>query len=157
MSSRLQQKSKAKIVDTLKLQAQHPDRMEVAVQAAQRCHRGYHTITLVKTWDDWFVYAIDIDDASIHHFVMVNRTHEVRTGKLYTSQGQYFTSMEINAWRGEVLAELLRIQKESPNVDNEQIAAELVGLTNKRVASYLSEGPEDIFEHARQYANFMTM
>ncbi len=157
MTEKQQQKSKAKVVDTLKLQALHPDRMEIAVRKANKYYKGYHTINLVKTWDDWFVYGLDMDDEPMHYYVMVDSRHEVRTGRLYTSRGMHFTNMEISAWRGEVLAELLRIQKEAPNVSNEQIAAEFIALTDKHVADLLSEGPYDIIENARQYAFIVTM
>ncbi len=157
MPGRLQQNHKAKIVDTLKLQAENPDRMEVAVREAEEYFKGYHTITLVKTWDDWFVYGIDMDGEAVHDFVMVNSKHEVRIGKLYTSEGKHFTSIETSAWRGELLAELLRIQKISPNLDNEQIASEFIGLTDMSVAYNLSLGDPDIYENACQYAEMITM
>lgn len=161
MSGRLQKDKKATVVDLIKLQAQNPQRMEKAICVAKKYEHlcDYENIRLVKTWDDWFVFGLDMDDKDKHNAIMVNSKMDVRLAKLYTSKILYYTNFEISVWRGEVLTELLRIERESPNVDIEQVASEMVGLTDERCVTLMTDGYVyvDIIENARDYANLVTM
>lgn len=150
---------KAVIVDTLKLQAENPLRMEKAMSTAKEYEYEYDTIRLVKVWDDWFVYGLDMDDREKHQGIMVNAKLDVRLVWIYSSGNLHYTDSETALWRGEVLSELLRIEKESKNVDIEQVASELVGLTDERCARMMCDAHVyvDIIENAREYANIVTM
>ena len=150
---------KAVIVDTLKLQAENPQIMEVAMSTAKEYEYEFETIRLVKVWDDWFVYGLDMDDREKHKGIMVNTKQDVRLVWIYTSGNLHYTDSETAIWRGEVLSELLRIEKESKNVDIEQVASELVGLTDERCAKLISDAHVyvDIIEDAKEYANIVTM
>ena len=117
--------SKAKVVDLLKLQNLHPDRMKIVVNKAKEWHLQYDRISLVKVWDDWFVYGLEVNCQEMQDAILVNSRHDIRIGKIFKMHNLYFTNFEIDFWRGEVLAELLRIQKEAPNIDNELIAKEI--------------------------------
>ena len=44
----------------------------------------------------------------MQHAILVNSKHDIRIGKLFNMRNLYFTNFEIDFWRGEVLAELLR-------------------------------------------------
>lgn len=150
---------KAEIIDTLKLQAENPQRMEKAMSTAKEYEYEFDSIRLAKVWDDWFVYGLDMDEGEKHRGIMVNRTLDVRLVWIYTSRNLYYTDAEIAIWRGEVLTELLRIEKESPNVDIKQVALEMVGLTDERCAKLMTDANVyvDIIENAREYANIVTM
>ena len=146
----------AKVVDTLRLQASNPDRLEAAKNTAKEFEYEYQTINLVKVWDDWFVFGLDMDERSEHEAILVNSKSETRLAKLYHSRDMYFTDWEIDQWREELLRELLKIESESNSVDMKQVANELVGMTNERVVGYLSEGSSDIKENAKDYASLVT-
>ena len=146
----------AKVVDTLRLQASNPDRLEAAKNTAKEFEYEYQTISLVKVWDDWFAFGLDMDERSEHEAILVNSKSETRLAKLYHSRDMHFTDWEIDLWREELLRELLKIESESNSVDMKQVANELVGMTNERVAGYLSEGSSDIKENAKDYASIVT-
>ena len=150
---------KAVIVDTLKLQAENPQRYEKAISTAKENKYEFKDIRLVKVWDDWFVFGLDMDEEKKHRAIMVNANMDIRLAWLYTSDNLHYTNFEIAKWRAEVLAELLRIQKESPYVEMEQVASEMVGLTDERCALLMSDPHVyvDIIESARDYANIVTM
>ena len=148
--------SNAKVVDTLRLQNLHPERLEIAIENAKEFHWEFDKITLIKEWNDWFVYGVELEN-EIQNAVLVNSKHDVRLGKMYKSNNQYFSIFEIESWRAEVLAEFLRIQKESPNITNEQIASELSILSDERCAHFMSEGIPDLIENAREYVYYVTL
>ncbi len=150
---------KAVIVDTLKLQAENPQRYEIAISTAKENKYEFKDIRLVKVWDDWFVYGFDMDDKERHQGVMVNKKLEVRLVWIYTSHNLSYTDSEIAMWRGEVLRELLKGLDESPGISIEQIASELVGLTDERCAKLMSDAHVyvDIIEDAKEYASIVTM
>lgn len=149
----------ADVVDTLKLQAENPERMEKAISTAKEYKCEFENICLVKVWNDWYVYGLDMDEGGKHQGIMVNTNMDVRLVWIYSSGNLHYTNCETALWRGEVLRELLRIEKDSPNVDIEQVASELVGLTDERCANLMSEGHVyvDIIEDAREYAYIVTM
>jgi hypothetical protein len=151
--------SKAKVVDLLKLQNMHPDRMEIVVKEAREWHLQYDRVSLVKVWDDWFVYGLKVNGQEMQDTILVNSKHDIRIGKIFNMRNLYFTNFEIDFWRGEVLAELLRIQKEAPNIDNELIAREMSFLDNNKCLRMMSDGYvyPDLIEDAREYANIITM
>jgi hypothetical protein len=151
--------SKAKVVDLLKLQNMHPDRMEIVVKEAREWHLQYDRVSLVKVWDDWFVYGLKVNGQEMQDTILVNSKHDIRIGKIFNMRNLYFTNFEIDFWRGEVLAELLRIQKEAPNIDNELIAREMSFLDNNKCLRMMSDGNvyPDLIEDAREYANIITM
>ena len=150
---------KAEIIDTLKLQAENPQRMEVAMSTAKEYKYEFDTIRLVKVWDDWFVYGLDMDDREKHQGIMVNAKLDVRLVWIYSSGNLHYTDAETALWRGEVLRELLIGLEESPGLSIEQIASELVGLTDERCARTMCDARVyvDLMEDAREYANIMTM
>lgn len=150
---------KAVIVDTLKLQAENPQRMEVAMSTAKEYEYEFDTIRLVKVWDDWFVYGLDMDDREKHKGIMVNTKLDVRLVWIYSSRNLHYTDSEIAQWRGEVLSELLRIEKESKNVDIEQVASEMANLTYERCFKMMCDANVyvDIIEDAKEYAYIVTM
>lgn len=150
---------KAEIIDTLKLQAENPQRMEKAMSTAKEYEYEFDSIRLAKVWDDWFVFGLDMDEGEKHQGIMVNSKLDVRLVWIYTSRNLYYTDAEIAIWRGEVLTELLRIEKESPNVDIKQVALEMVGLTDKHCVNMMTDANVyvDIIEDAREYANIVTM
>ena len=151
--------SKAKVVDLLRLQNMHPDRMEIVVKEAKERHLQYDRISLVKVWDDWFVYGLKVNGQEMQDTILVNSKHDIRIGKIFNMRNLYFTNFEIDFWRGEVLAELLRIQKEAPNIDNELIAREMSFLDNNKCLRMMSDGNvyPDLIENAREYAYIITM
>ena len=151
--------SDAKVVDLLKLQNLHPDRMEMVAKEAKEWHLQYDRISLLKVWDDWFVYGLEVDGQEMQDAILVNSKHDIRIAKLFTMHNLYFTNFEIDAWRGEVLAELLRIQKEAPLIDNELIAREISFLDNSKCLRMMSDGHvyPDLIEDAKEYANIITM
>lgn len=150
---------KAEIIDTLKLQAENPQRMEKAMSTAKEYEYEFDSIRLAKVWDDWFVYGLDMDEGEKHRGIMVNRTLDVRLVWIYTSRNLYYTDAEIAIWRGEVLRELLKGLDESPGLSIEQIASEMVGLTDKHCVNMMTDANVyvDIIEDAREYANIVTM
>ena len=89
---------------------------------------------------------------------MVNAKMDVRLVWIYSSGNLHYTNVEIAKWRGEVLRELLKGLDESPGLSIEQIASELVGLTDERCAKMLCDAHVyvDIVENAREYANIVT-
>ena len=151
--------SKAKVVDLLKLQNMHPDRMEIVVKEAREWHLQYDRVSLVKVWDDWFVYGLKVNGQEMQDTILVNSKHDIRIGKIFNMRNLYFTNFEIDFWRGEVLAELLRIQKEAPNIDNELIARGMSFLDNNKCLRMMSDGNvyPDLIENAREYAYIITM
>ena len=150
---------KAEVIDTLKLQAENPQRMEAAISTAKENKYEFKDIRLVKVWDDWFVYGLDMDEDKKHQGIIVNKELDVRLVWIYTTGNLHYTDVEIAKWRGEVLRELLKGIDESPGLSIEQIASELVGLTDERCARLMSDAHVyvDIVENAREYANIVTM
>lgn len=57
---------KAEIIDTLKLQAENPQRMEKAMSTAKEYEYEFDSIRLAKVWDDWFVFGLDMDEGEKH-------------------------------------------------------------------------------------------
>ena len=149
----------AEVIDTLKLQAENPQRYEKAISTAKENKYEFDTIRLVKVWDDWFVYGLDMDVDKKHQGIMVNAKLDVRLVWIYSSGNLHYTNVEIAKWRGEVLREQLKGLDESPGLSIEQIASELVGLTDERCAKLMSDAHVyvDIVENAREYANIVTM
>ena len=150
---------KAEIIDILKLQAENPQRMEVAISTAKEFKYEFENIRLIKVWDDWFVYGLDMDESKKHRGIMVNKELDVRLVWIYSYRNLHYTDAEIAKWRGEVLRELLKGLDESPGLSIEQVASELVGLTDERCAKLMSDAHVyvDIVENAREYANIVTM
>lgn len=150
---------KAEVIDTLKLQAENPQRMEVAISTAKEFKYKFEFIRLVKVWDDWFVYGFDMDEGKKHRGIMVNKELDVRLVWIYSSRNLHYTDSEIAKWRGEVLSELLRIEKEAKNVDIEQVAKEISLLTDERCFKMMCSANVyvDIIEDARNYADIVTM
>ena len=147
----------AKVVDTLQLQASNPERLEAAKKTAKKYKFEFQTIRLVKVWEDWFVYGLDMDERKEHHAILVNTELNVRLAHLYSYGDKQFTNWETDLWREELLRELLQIESESSVVDLRQVANELVGMTDERVTEYLSVGSSDIKENAKDYAFMVTM
>ena len=149
--------AKAQVVDLIKFQNLHPERMKKAIKTAKENKWSYDRISLIKIWDDWYVYGLFANGVPIGKAILVNSKLDVHYGDLFHFEGKYFTIFEVNAWRGEVLAELLRIQKESPSVTYEQIAEDLSILNTERVLRIISVGNQDLLEDAREYAYIITM
>jgi len=151
--------SKAKVVDLLRLQNMHPDRMEIVVKEAREWQLQYDRISLVKVWDDWFVYDLEVNGQEMQDAILVNSKHDIRIGKLYKMRNLYFTNFEIDFWRGEVLAELLRKEPGVPDLPYEQIAREISYLDNNKCLCMMSDGNvyPDLKEDAREYAYIITM
>ena len=149
--------TKAKVIDMLKLQNQHPERMEKAIKFAKEYEMEFDRICLIKVWDDWYVYGLFATETLMENAILVNSKEDIHYGNVFLVEGRYFTIFEVNAWRGEVLAELLRIQNENPSVTNEQIAEELSILDTQRVLHIMSTGILDWVENAREYADIITM
>ena len=105
------------------------------------------------------MYGLEVDGQEMQDAILVNTKHDIRIAKVFTMHNLYFTNFEIDAWRGEVLAELLRIQKEAPLIDNELIAREMSFLDNNKCLRMMSDGHvyPDLIEDAREYANIITM
>ena len=150
---------KAEIIDTLKLQAENPQRMEKAMSTAKEYEYEFDSIRLAKVWDDWFVFGLDMDEGEKHQGIMVNSKLDVRLVWIYTSRNLYYTDAEIAIWRGEVLRELMKGLDETPGLCIEQIASEMVGLTDERCVNMMTDAHVyvDIIEDAREYANIVTM
>ena len=149
--------AKAQVVDLMKLQNLHPERMEKAIKRAKENKWSYDRISLIKIWDDWYVYGLFANGVLMEKAILVNSKEDVHYGTLFQVEGKYFTIFEVNAWRGEVLAELLRIQNESPSVTNEQIAEDISILSTERVLRIMSAGNQNWVEDAREYAYIITM
>ncbi len=149
--------AKAQVIDLMKLQNLLPERMEKAVKLAKEYEMEFDRICLIKVWDDWYVYGLFMNETLMENAVLVNSKGDVHYGDVFLVEGRYFTIYEVNAWRGEVLAELLRIQKENPSVTNEQIAEEISLLGTQRVLHIMSTGILDWVENAREYADIITM
>ena len=96
---------KAEIIDTLKLQAENPQRMEVAMSTAKEYKYEFDTIRLVKVWDGWFVYGLDMDDREKHQGIMVNAKLDVRLVWIYSSGNLHYTDADTHRHlKGVVLA-----------------------------------------------------
>jgi hypothetical protein len=146
----------AVVVDLLKLQNQHPERMDKVIKTAKEYKWPHDRICLLKVWEDWYVYGLYIGERLKQKAILVNSKLDFQIGKLFQVEGQYFTIYEVDAWRGEVLAELLRIQHESPCITNEQIAKEISFLNTNVVLHTISAGNIDWKEDARVYADLVT-
>ena len=147
---------RAKIVDTMKLLYREPQRLEVAKKLAQSFCFEYDNINLVKETNNWYVFALDMDEKSEHKAILVNSTLETKVGILYSSNGFHFTNFEISEWRGVLLAELLKY-KEQYDISFEAIADEIAHNNNQEVAQHLAiyNIYPNIQEDAVQYADML--
>ncbi len=147
---------RAKIVDTLEVLYREPQRLEVATKLAQSFSFEYDKINLVKKANDWYVFALDMDEEREHKAILVNSILETKVGLLYTSNGFHFTNYEISEWRGALLDELLKY-KEQYEISYEEIADEIALLNNEKVVQHLAlcKTYPNIQENAIEYADML--
>lgn len=106
----------ALIVDTLRLRALEKERLESAMNLADAIELEYKKLTLVKVYNDKYVYAADMDERFEHEAVAVDAHGEGGLTYVYSSKNGkepvYFISEELSNWRYEYYQELLKIAKE---------------------------------------------
>ena len=49
--------AKAQVVDLMKLQNLHPERMEKAIKLAKEFEMEFDRAALLKVWEDWYIYG----------------------------------------------------------------------------------------------------
>lgn len=155
----------AKIVDILKLQHEHPERLQYAEDGMRDF--GYKTwhLQLLKELDDSYVYKIidavseedeydDIEEDEDNGDD--NEGNEVETygcekseaivadskGNIYftsvlTYDGNHFTKEEIRRWRYSFFEALLGISKKEKYMTKEECLEEIVCMTDYRIASIM--------------------
>lgn len=146
----------AKIIDTLKVLHREPKRLEAATKLAQSYHFEFDKIHLVKETNNWYVFALDMDEKREHKAILVNSRLETKVGSLYSSNGLHFTDFEISEWRGVLLAELLKY-KEQYGISYDEVANEIAQLKNEEIVQHLalSNTYPNIQENALDYADLL--
>lgn len=160
MSSAKQKKYQAKVVDILKLQAIHADKLRLAKQSARDYNCKYKTISLIKEWGEWVVFALDLDEREEHESIMVRDKypqilfcplHSYRVG----NEVFYFTDEETDAWRCQFLEALLEIVKQPEAIKSgfskEWAVREIVGTTGHMLAQVMP------YNTPQEYAEMITM
>ena len=148
--------AKAQVVDLMKLQNLHPERMEKAIKLAKEFEMEFDRAALLKVWEDWYIYGFYSKEELLDDAVLVNAKLDIHLGKVFRVEGEYFTIDEVDAWRGEVLAELLRKEPGVPDIPLEQVAKEISFLDTDRVL-HLMQGHTNWVDSAREYAFIVTM
>lgn len=147
--------AEAQVVDLMKLQNQHPERMEKAIELAKRLNMEFDRVSLLKVWEDWYIYGFYSNGKLLNDAVLVNTKLNIHIGEIFQVEGEYFTIDEVDAWRGEVLAEMLRKEPGTPDIPLEQVAKEISILDTDRVL-HLMKGNTNWVDSAREYAFIVT-
>ncbi len=160
MSGVKQKKYQAKVVNNLKLQAIHADKLRLAKQTARDYNYEYNTISLVKEWKEWVVFAFDLDGREEHEAIMVrDKCPQVLFCRLYSyhagNEVFYFTDEETDVWRCQFLEALFEIVKQpgatKSGFSKEWAVRELVGMTGQMLAQVMP------YNTPEEYAEMITM
>lgn len=155
----------AKIVDILKLQHEHPERLKYAENGMKDF--GYKTwhLQLLKELDDSYVYKImdavseedeyddlveneDLSDdgegnevetfgCEMSEAIVVDSKGNIYFTSILTYNGNHFTKEEIRRWRYNFFESLLNISKIEKYMTEEECLEEIVGMTDYRIASIM--------------------
>ena len=155
----------AKIVDILKLQHEHPERLQYAEDGMRDF--GYKTwhLQLLKELDDSYVYKIidavseedEYDDleenedfsddgegygvetfgCEMSEAIVVDSKGNIYFTSVLTYDGNHFTKEEIRRWRYSFFESLLNISKIEKYMTKEECLEEIVGMTDYRIASII--------------------
>lgn len=160
MSSTKQKKYQAKVVDSLRLQAIHSDKLRLAIQTARDYNCKYKTISFVKEWNEWVVFALDLDKREKHEAIMVRDQYpQILFCPLHSySVGDevfHFTDEETDAWRCQFLEALLEIVKQPGAIKSgfskEWAVREIVGTIGQMLAQVMP------YNTPQEYAEMITM
>ena len=80
--------TKAKVIDMLKLQNQHPERMEKAIKFAKEYEMEFDRICLIKVWDDWYVYGLFASETLMENAILVNSKEDIHYGNVFLVEGE---------------------------------------------------------------------
>ena len=155
----------AKIVDILKLQHEHPERLQYAEDGMRDF--GYKTwhLQLLKELDDSYVYKIidavseedEYDDleenedfsddgegngvetfgCEMSEAIVVDSKGNIYFTSVLTYDGNHFTKEEIRRWRYSFFESLLNISKIEKYMTKEECLEEIVCMTDYRIASII--------------------
>lgn len=154
-----------KIVDILKLQHEHPERLQFAEDGMRDF--GYKTwrLQLLKELGDAYVYKImdavseedeyddgeenedyddDSDEIEVETFgceeceaIVADSKGNVYFTTVLTYNGSHYTKEEIRRWRYNFFEALLDISKRGQYMTKEECLEEIVGMTDYRIASLM--------------------
>lgn len=171
----------AKIVETIKLQHQHPERLQVAMEAMKK--HGYKScnLMLLKELEDSYVYKIldaereedDVDEEEFYEddeeenydddeevktfgceageVIIADSNGTTRFTSVLSYEGNHYTAEEIRKWRYDFFEALLDISKKEHYLTKEECLAEIVGMTDYYIASIMP------YNTPEGYADIVTM
>lgn len=154
----------AKIVDIIKFQHEHPERLQIAERGMKDF--GYKTwrFQLLKELEDAYVYKIidavleedefdlvenddfDSDDEEVNvetygcdhcEAIVADSKGNVYFTSVLSYDGQHYTKKEISQWRYDFFEALLEISKKEQYMTKAECLEEVVGMTDYRVASLM--------------------
>lgn len=155
----------AKIVDILKLQHEHPERLQYAEDGMRDFDYKTWHLQLLKELDDSYVYKIvdavseedEYDDleenedfsddgegygvetfgCEMSEAIVVDSKGNIYFTSVLTYDGNHFTKEEIRRWRYSFFESLLNISKIEKYMTKEECLEEIVGMTDYRIASII--------------------
>ncbi len=105
--------STARIIDTLKLHALEPLRLEEAKKIADDAEMEFKNLTLVMLRNDEFIYVCDMDNAFEHEAITVDADGNGRITNLYflynSKDSFYYLQEDLDDWRYKYYLALMRI------------------------------------------------
>ncbi len=133
------------------------------LKAARHISRNYNfkykNISFVKEWEEWTIFAFDLDEREEHEALMVRDEypeflycplHSYRSG----NEVFYFTEEEIDVWRYRFLEALLEIVKRPDAIEaglsKEWAVRQIVDTTTEHLVQIMSSNTPD------EYAEFIS-
>lgn len=146
MDSSKQGNSSAKVVDTMRLQAIHSDKFEQVKRLVRDYNYKYKDISLVKEWEEWVIFAFDMDGREEHDAIMVRDDYpQFLLCTLYSYHVDtdvfHFTDEETDVWRCRYLESLISIVKRPKAIEaglsKEWAVGQIVGTTRQMLAQVM--------------------
>ena len=144
-------------VDSLE---RYSDALQKAKGFARVYNVKYKTISFIKEWEGWYIFAFDLKDKKKNEAIMVRNTYpqgmfcqlvSFKSGdKTY-----YFTEEEIDVWRYRLLEALFEIAKRPDAIEaglsKEWAVREMVGKTEEHLIQIMP------FNTPEGYADILSM
>ena len=130
----------------MRLQAIHSDKLENVKRLIRNYNFKYKDISLVKEWEEWVIFALDMDGREEHDAIMARDKYP---NYLFCTLYSYhvgtdvfhFTDEETYVWRCRYLESLLDMVKRPKAIEagfsKEWAVGQIVGTTRQMLAQVM--------------------
>lgn len=138
----------------------YSDALQKAKGFARVYNVKYKTLTFIKEWEEWYIFAFDLKDKTKNEAIMIRNTYpQGNFCKLLSfksgDETYYFTEEEIDVWRYRLLESLFEIVKRPDAIEaglsKEWAVREMVGKTEEHLIQIMP------FNTPEGYADILSM